>query len=389
MKIAVLIFGFFLAPCRAMVVSPADVQAQLLSAILVAEVEIKRIQPQADATYYSITWVTAELEKIISIIDDHGWFPQEGQEFSIRALGGELQGVGVMVPGYPRPRVGARYKAYLKRHLNQAFEIVGFESGLVPLTVTRQFSRNRTDGSNGGGDGPFLYWDDSFFPIPYFVSATTFDLFPEFPKAIDASFKTWRDLAEIKVEFLGLGCSTNLRNENDGVNNVILFTENWPFDTAAVAITRNFYIAGNAAKAGMILDSDILLNAVNHSFSTTLEPGTHDIQNIVTHEIGHFLGLGHEVDPVDPDAVMFAVASPNETKKRNLTSNDVAAIKAGYLGVGNKLTNSTFSCEIRDKAFGCAAVHGRVGKKWNAISASLYLCFLLMVGRRLTRCSWT
>ncbi len=97
---------------------------------------------------------------------------------------------------------------------------------------------------------------------------------------------------------------------------MLYITQNWAYASAAIAITRNFYVAGDSPKAGMILDTDIMLNAVDHSFTTTDELGKHDVQNIVTHEAGHFLGLGHDdIPPVNPDATMFGVADAQRVQK--------------------------------------------------------------------------
>ena len=163
------------------------------------------------------------------------------------------------------------------------------------------------------------------------------------------------------IEFLPLGCSSSDDNQNDGLNTVILIEKNWPFDSMAIAITRNFYIAGNSARAGLILDSDILLNGEIHEFSTINETGKHDVQNIVTHEIGHFIGLGHEMEPtIDNDATMFRNASVNELNKRTLKENDINGIRSAYQGVsqnkGSSLLSSSPSCFPTIGNSGCARV---------------------------------
>jgi hypothetical protein len=48
-----------------------------------------------------------------------------------------------------------------------------------------------------------------------------------------------------------------------------------------------------------------------------------DIQNTMTHEAGHTLGLAHSTDP---DATMFATAPEGETSKRTLGSDDIQGI---------------------------------------------------------------
>jgi hypothetical protein len=165
----------------------------------------------------------------------------------------------------------------------------------------------------------------------------------------------------------------------------VLLTEDWPFDNAAIAVTRNFYVAGEEANAGMILDSDILLNGKNFSFTTTGESGKHDIQNIVTHEIGHFLGFGHEVNPADPEATMYASANAGETKKRTLANNDISVLRLAYAGVGQKFDNQNIHCDIAKDNVGCLAVHSPKYKTQNYVSLLLYLVLTVTLGRWIVR----
>ncbi len=302
----------------------------------------------------------------------------------IKGPGGELGETGMFLSGFARPYKGGRYHARLKENEDGTYSVVGFENGLVDLNPRRRYSRNRTDGSNGQGNGPFLFWHRNFFPIPYAISAETFADFPDFPAAIDASFRTWRNPNDSRIEFQPIGCTSVSRNENDGVNAVILLTDKWPFDTSAIAITRNFYVAGDSARSGLILDSDILLNGVNHSFTTTGESGAHDVQNIVTHEVGHFLGFGHEVAPADEDATMFAVASAGETNKRTLHDSELGGLVDAYPGAGEKNAMAGILCEIPTGAMSCAAVHGRALHP-STFWAFLYLLGLLGAGRAVSR----
>lgn len=386
MHFLLLIIALLLSGPRvhAMVISAGTIQAQLDAAPLVADIEIRHLETLADKTSFAMFRATALVNTVIRAEADGGSFPSAGQEIAIEGVGGELADRGILFSGFPRPHLHKRYRAYLKRKGPDKFEIAGFEAGLVALQPSRSFSRNRTDGSNGEGEGAFLYWDDSFIPIPYYISAPTFQGLPNFAAAVDASFKSWRDPLDMKVEFLPMGCSSGTRNENDGLNHIILVTDVWPFsDPQVIAITRNFYIAGTSDKSGLILDSDILLNGVHHQFTTTDEPGANDVQNIVTHEAGHFLGLGHEITPPDPDAVMFANATTNETKKRILKDSDLAGLREGYSGVGNKHPWNASMCNL-EPATGCNAVHGQAGGPGNILWGLVYLGLLLGLGRRLS-----
>ncbi|MCB0419115.1 MAG: matrixin family metalloprotease, partial [Bdellovibrionales bacterium] len=321
----------------------------------------------------------ARVARVLEERPDGRPLPDPGDTIRLHGIGGEANGVGVLLNGYPRPFVGKRYKTYLQRD-GSDYSIAGFEAGFIPLGHERQYSRNRTDGSDGSGTGPFLRWEPEYFPIPYFVSSTTFSGMGTFVPSIVSSFETWANVNGSSVSFIGLGCSTSSENQNDGVNNVIFEASNWPFETSVIAITRNFFISGDSPKAGMILDSDIIFNGVNHSFTVSNETGKFDIQNIMTHEIGHLLGLGHEVSPEDTDATMHAMAVPLETKKRDLATNDIAGIKSAYPGVSSLGSSFNLSCDLSSTA-SCAATHRPCGSPLSLIPVLMVLATLLGLGR--------
>ncbi|MGC4090564.1 MAG: matrixin family metalloprotease [Polyangiaceae bacterium] len=56
--------------------------------------------------------------------------------------------------------------------------------------------------------------------------------------------------------------------------------------------------------------------------------GSYDLQNVVTHEVGHFFGLGEDMD--DATATMYYCTSRCETHKRVLTSDDTAVMNVLY-----------------------------------------------------------
>lgn len=121
----------------------------------------------------------------------------------------------------------------------------------------------------------------------------------------------------------------------DGPNiHTMTFEENWPedFDESVYAITSVWHRASD----GAILDADILVNEDSGPFGECLPRGcqpdesgvtTVDLESILTHEIGHFFGLGHSQFAF---ATMHASAPRGETEKRTVSSDDLLGICAIY-----------------------------------------------------------
>ena len=361
----------------AVTVPPEALRHQLEAAQLVADIHVETLEATADPVLHARFLAQATVRAVVR----NSTRPvREGQRIAITGPGGETGSAGTYYSGYPRPHSGRNYRAWLRQTEGGAYVITGYDFGLRSESSVRSPSRNRTDGSNGDGEGAFLRWDETFLPLTYSISYKSFTGHSDFLPAIDTSFKTWRDPGGSVIEFTPLGCTTVDGNFNDGINAVVLVASGWPFDASAIAVTRNFYISDDSARAGMILDSDILLNGENYSFTTSAEPGKHDIRNILTHEIGHFLGFGHEVPPEDSDATMYAVASPGETNKQILHKSEQAILQATYGGAATKTGMSGYTCRLpSEPLLGCAASHG-TGSPWSLFPLVGMGCVVLVTG---------
>jgi hypothetical protein len=80
------------------------------------------------------------------------------------------------------------------------------------------------------------------------------------------------------------------------------------------------------SETGEIYDADTEINATV-PLSTDDPPSGYDLESIVTHEMGHFLGLAHSADP---SATMWAFHTLGSTSMRELTDDDVAGLCSIY-----------------------------------------------------------
>jgi hypothetical protein len=162
----------------------------------------------------------------------------------------------------------------------------------------------------------------------------------DFESAMKASFQSWNDVPGTgwvlhwngRIEGAQVGYD---RAEPNGNNNLVtVYASEWLDPPTVGALTVTSYLVDT----GQILDADIKINATTIEWGLG-DPGRLDIQNALTHEVGHLLGLGHSATVVA--ATMFPVTSPGETEKRSLHPDDVAGVLALY-GDGD-LTGGTFT----------------------------------------------
>ncbi|WP_394357800.1 matrixin family metalloprotease [Microbacterium betulae] len=80
---------------------------------------------------------------------------------------------------------------------------------------------------------------------------------------------------------------------------------------------------------GRPLNKDIRIDNSSRSWVTTISSGcsgSYDLRSVVTHELGHFLSLGHAGERGLNDLTMSTATSPCNSAARRLGAGDVTAI---------------------------------------------------------------
>jgi len=121
-------------------------------------------------------------------------------------------------------------------------------------------------------------------------------------------------------------CHAAEYNEDGPNANIILFQDyKWAYSSSDNTLAKT--TVSYDTDTGEILDADIELNHAYNEFTTGDDLVVFDLQSILTHEIGHFIGLDHTFDF---SATMNAGYQEGTTELRTLEEDDIAGLCAAY-----------------------------------------------------------
>lgn len=196
--------------------------------------------------------------------------------------------------------------------------------------------------TRAGDDGPSIAWDDREVVIRQSGAAADLDA-DAITGVLERSVATWAlagDCTDVAprlgppTDGVLVGFDWGAGSDSPENENIVVFRNDTPGDDldawvhalGALAITTVTW----ESHSGRLLDADIEVNDARFHF-TACDPGQctvdFDLENTMTHEMGHVLGLDHSAAG---EATMYASAPRADVTKRDLAADDVDGICTIY-----------------------------------------------------------
>lgn len=197
------------------------------------------------------------------------------------------------------------------------------------MIMESSFFRVALGAVNSNGN---TYWSEQLF----YVSANrgvhnrtiSFKIYTgfstEIKDAIYYSTRTWINatgVERVNTYSYSNGVSSSALIKEDGVNTIVPYTDHLD-NRLMVTITQRDY-SYNAEEVDIIINRAFL-------WSVDSQSGYYNVQNVMTHEIGHAHGLCDKYETFATEWTMYGSAESGETKKKTLTANDLQSLSRLY-----------------------------------------------------------
>ncbi len=164
-------------------------------------------------------------------------------------------------------------------------------------------------------DAPLLRWVD--MPVRWAVIGEAPGMAPaRAERAMQAAFDTWATVPGTRVVFERVADPADAQIVVEFVHGAL------SDGSDAFGLTT----WASTATSGRLLAAPIELNARDYAWGDAA-PDRADLQAVLTHELGHALGLPHSDDP---DSTMYERAPVGDLRWRTLTADDMRELAARY-----------------------------------------------------------
>lgn len=175
-----------------------------------------------------------------------------------------------------------------------------------------------------------------------FAGASNFKPGTDIERAIKNAISRWESVANVHISFVESkrrDASPANRGDGESLITIAQTSENLalfpPGDTSTSAKTRVF-----TDRNGFVTEADIVLNPYA-AFSSDGSFATYDLEGVLTHEIGHLLGLRHSQimgSVMHGNVDINSTIGPGFAFRKALSAEDIAAVRSLYgPSAGNEL----------------------------------------------------
>jgi hypothetical protein len=254
-----------------------------------------------------------------------------------------------------------------------------------------------------------LFWRNACLGYSMQRAASRKISYEDASNALSTAFTRWtgatcptdgsgRSRTSIDVRDLGPADCSKIEYKSGVANqNVIVFRdETWKYGAQVLGLTTVQY----NRETGEIYNADMEINTLDMDPLAVRDPvgaDAYDFASVVTHEAGHFLGIGHSDVR---GSTMEAHYDRGQTSMRNLSPDDISAICTIYRPDGDRAVlngkvtqapqcNPTprggYSPECQEKKTGCTASMTGASPSAGGFGWVVALCAVLMTRRHMAR----
>jgi hypothetical protein len=116
---------------------------------------------------------------------------------------------------------------------------------------------------------------------------------------------------------------SRFRFRSSSSRNYIYFDSLPPNAPTSAHTYPSFWNLSVIGSANIVMNSRVV-------WSNSGNSAAFDVQNVLTHELGHWLRLSDLFNSSDSHLTMYGYVDPGETKKRSLETDDIIAIRSMY-----------------------------------------------------------
>jgi hypothetical protein len=180
-----------------------------------------------------------------------------------------------------------------------------------------------------------IHWAGNAPEVKYIINPKNNDGLSEdaVVQAVDTAFQEWKNHNPTDSKYIrfkdggvNLSLETPANPNRDSINSVSFEPLNTAYPNA-IAVT--FYWYSRSTKE--LLETDTIFNSdLPWNITVNGDPNSYDLQNIATHEFGHWLVLGDLYSQRDSALTMYGYGGLGETIKSTLGRGDISGINKIY-----------------------------------------------------------